>query len=183
MKKCALTLTLLAVFSFGCEALDDARNAKIVGPGGAGPLDIETDVDQEHPADRAACKDYDDIEMMWHPNTAMDAELYVFLEPTGELWDLVFSGRVWAPIYVAAEHPVLVYMDAPDAIQRVVQTEIRAPSHPLKPEGWVDSDVNEAVPVPRCPELYRLELPADGDLFLLELEMDRASIWTKVVPK
>ena len=183
MKKCSLTLTILTVFAFGCEALEDERNAKIAGPGGSGPLDTETDVDKEHPADRAACNDYDDIEVMWHPNTAMDAELYVFLQPIGQVWDLVFSGRVWVPIYVAAEHPALVYMDAPDAIQRVYQTEIRVPSSPLKPEGWADSELNKAVPVPRCPELYRLELPADGDLFLFELEGDRASIWTKVVPK
>ena len=94
----------------------------------------------------------------------MDADLYVF-QPTGELWDLVFSGRVWAPIYVAAEHPVpCIWM--PDAIQRVFQTEIRAPSHPLKPESWVDSEVMRRC-CSRCPELYRLELPADGTSFYL----------------
>jgi len=183
MKKIVGILSVLFFGMTGCDALEEDRNAKITTPGGNGSIEVDMENENDHAADRRACDELGDSEMMWHPNTSFDADIYVSLRPNEIRWELVFSGTVWAPIYVAAEHPALLYLNAPEAIQRIYQSQVLEPATPLQPEGWAEMEWADPVPVPQCPDLFRLELPADGDLFLLELQDVGDSIWAKVVPK
>ena len=63
MKKCINPYLSRSVCVSMC-ALDDTRNAKIVGPGGGSSISRRMSI--TYPK-IVACKDYDDIEVMWHP--------------------------------------------------------------------------------------------------------------------
>lgn len=183
MKNSTYILPLFLLGFAGCDGTSGREGSKIVKPEGSGSIEVEIVGEDEHPADQRACDEWGETDTMWYPNTSIHADIYVFMRPDERLWNWVFSGTVWVPIYVAAEHPVLLYFDGPQALNRVYQSDVATPSVPLEPEEWVALDIPEIVPVPKCPELYRLELPAEGDLFLLELEDVGDSIWAKVVPK
>jgi hypothetical protein len=43
---------------------------------------------------------------------------------------------------------------------------------PLQPETFTEVDVPVMVPVPACPDVYRMKIPFDNDIYYLEVSLE-----------
>lgn len=151
-----------------------------LGPGqtgdGSEPLDefVEDDSSQLNKLHRKACRKADDIDVMWHPNTALAVNpVHVTIQPNAdEVWNFVFSGTVWAPLASLSDQRTVFYTNEPDAIQATYRADIISTSGSIRVGPITEVEQPEPVPVAECPDLFRMTIPLDREVFYLELDAD-----------